>query len=507
MSDESIFARLFSSLFSSNDPEAKKKKRLRSIAKDLSKSKYHFYKNEEVMPSMAKFFYEVYKATASAQAFFNSVENPNTFKYMVVNHALTDKQHEISEELSKEAITAKAANVSMEQLQSEIKEKLSQFLGAFDAERITKIEATYKKLMAFKNFCTYDFYFMLKKFDSTLREREFNSIPKFEKINAEYIAEDLKDFISIASPVTEISDWTDMMKMFKEVKGQEPVNPAIWNKIVVKLRSIISTRTFDMMLKLMTKNPDYIVEYEVKEEPIVDSYLEKIRQEAENTLSQLVVAQKNSKIGTLLNQIFGTTDVVRLHYYTEQASAPYERKSLGKFLYAGPLNYYKAFLLDYVKKDLREFSDLLLIRGTWSSNTLSTPMSNAYNALLESSDAVTRFDERISEEGDIGLKLKTILPRAERDKEARNIINTILNDLNNEAKTFCIDATRNLVAIAKIIKPVMEDYAKPKGELIINWKELDKFADHPIKQLGTDVYKHIYLFVTLMQNCFASKAD
>ena len=37
-----FFTKLFSSLFSSNDPEANKKKKLKAIAKDLSKTKYHF---------------------------------------------------------------------------------------------------------------------------------------------------------------------------------------------------------------------------------------------------------------------------------------------------------------------------------------------------------------------------------------------------------------------------------------------------------------------------------
>ena len=503
--EENFFTKLFSSLFSSNDPEAKKKKKLKSIAKDLSKSKYHFYKNEEVLPSLPKLFYEIYKAVAPAQAMFNAVENPNTFKYMVVNYSLTEEQHSFSENLSKEAIETRAQSVPVEQLTEQVKNELSKFLGSFDSERINAIEATYRKVMAFKAFCTFDFYFLLKKFDSTLREKDFNTIPRFDKINAEYITEDLKDFVCVASPVTSIADWSDMMKLFKDSKGQEPINPGMWGKIVTRLRSILSARTFDMMLKLMTKNPDFFLDFEQKDEPIVDAYLEKIRKETESTLSNLVQAQKTSKIDSLLNQIFGTTEVVRLRYYTDAASAPYEKRNLGKFLYAGPLNYYKAFLLDYIKKDLREFADLILIRGTWTSNSLSAPMSNAYNSLLESVELITTFDDKIAEEGEIGIKLKTHLPRAERDREARNIINTIMKDLNEQAKVFCIDATRNLVTIAKTIKSVMEDYAKPKGEMILNWKELDKFAEHPIKQLGVDVYKHIYLFVTLMQNCFGTK--
>lgn len=500
-----FFTKLFSSLFSSNDPEANKKKKLKAIAKDLSKTKYHFYKNDEVLPNMAKLFYEIYKAIAPSKALFNSIENPNALKYMVVNNALSDEQHQIADSLSKESILAKAQTISVEQISAATKEELKKFLSAFDSDKITSIELTYKKLLIYKSFCTYDFFFMLKKFDSSLKENEFTYIPKFEKINAEYLVEDLKDFMCVVKPVVEYSDWSDMMKMFKTTRGSEPINPAVWNKIVAKLESIVSSLTFDYMLKLMSKDPDYFTDYEIKDEPIVDAYLDKIRQEAESTLAQLAAAQKSSQIDNYLNQIFGTTDVVRLRNYTEQASAPFERKSLGKYLYAGPINYYKAFLLDYIKKDLREFADLVLIRGTWSSQTLSTPMSNAYNALLESTEIINKFDDKMAEDGEIGIKLKTHMPRAERDRDARGIIATLLNDCNEEAKNICLDATRNLVTIAKVLKPLIEDYAKPKGVLIINWKELDKFSDHPIKQLGTDVYKHIYLFVTLMQNCFTQK--
>ena len=47
----------------------------------------------------------------------------------------------------------------------------------------------------------------------------------------------------------------------------------------------------------------------------------------------------------------------------------------------------------------------------------------------------------------------------------------------------------------------MEDYAKPKGELIINWKELEHFADWPIKQKGIEIYKQIHALITLIK-CF-----
>ena len=38
-----------------------------------------------------------------------------------------------------------------------------------------------------------------------------------------------------------------------------------------------------------------------------------------------------------------------------------------------------------------------------------------------------------------------------------------------------------------------------------NWKELERFAETPIKELGVGVYKKIYLIVQLMQGILGSQ--
>lgn len=501
---QSFFAKLFSSLFKSDDPDAEKKRRIKQISKALSKARFHFYKNDEVLPSFAKLLYDIYKAVFPAKAMFMAQENANRLKMMAINYSLNEKEHEVIESLMEENIKAAAQGTPVEKVDAEVRQNIDMFLQIFNGEKIARIEALYRKLMIFKSFCSFDFYFTLKKFDSSLREGEFTTTPKFEKINAEYIGEDLKDFIAVAWLLPEREDWTDMMKFFKETKGNEPVSAGIWTKICNKINSIRLSRVFEMMIQVITKDPNYMPDFSYNEQPIVDAFIDKTRNDAEKTLNSLALAQQNNKIDGLLEQIFGTTAVERLSNYTATNSAIYERKGLGSFDYVQPLNYYKAFLLDFVKKDVREFSDLVLVRGTWSTQALSAPMSNAYHALIESSDAVLAFDAKIAEDADVGSRIKTHMPRAERDKEAKNIIGTLIGDLNDEAKAMCVDGTKNLITIAKTTKTLLEDYAKPKGEVIINWKELDKFADHPVKELGVGVYKHIYLFAQLMQSCLGS---
>ena len=53
--------------------------------------------------------------------------------------------------------------------------------------------------------------------------------------------------------------------------------------------------------------------------------------------------------------------------------------------------------------------------------------------------------------------------------------------------------------MGKIIKTLIEDYGKPKAQIIGNWKELDKYSEVPLKDVNMDLYKKIYLFSTLIK--------
>lgn len=506
-SSDSIFSRLFGSLFRNNDPEAEKRRQLKAIAKVFSKQRFKFYKpgSDQALPAFGKFFFDIYKAVSPSQIMFNNTPNPNYYKTLAVDGSLSETQKKLIEELSEEAIQTKSSSIPFDQLKAKVKADIDAFTGEFDQQKIMDIDAAYTMLMSYKAFCSFDYYFILRKFDSTLRENDLSKTPKFNTIDASYIADDLKDFLSIIWSMPLDGDWNKMLSLFKATKGTEPIKPAHWAKIINRLSQLKTARTLDMIIQMTTKNPSYMVQSEEKHEQIVEAYIDKIKQQASTTIQKLENEQKNSKIDSLVTQIFATSVVNSMKYYTENASAIFTKKNLGGYTYAKPLNYLKAFLIEFVKKDVREYSDLVLIRGKWSTAQLSSQMSDSYNTLLELSEKIVAFDAKLNEEkGEYGSKLKTLLPRADRDKEAANIIKTTLRDCNDIAKEFVVRCTNSLISFAKNTKALIEDYQKPRPELIINWKELDRFAEHPIKDLSVEVYKKIYLVVNLMQNLVGS---
>lgn len=490
------------SLFGGGDPEADKKRLLRNIAKNLSHSKFKFYKpnGDQVLPLFGKFIWELYRSIGPCQMLFQNQENPNYFKHIVINYSLSEEQKALEESLQEDSIKNEASKMKFPELKQKVKEELDTFIGGFTDEKVIKTDSMYTVLMAFRSFCTFDFFFMLKKFDSSLREGDFNSTPRFESIDASYLIDDIKDFASIIESMPFDSDWNSMLAMFKEVRGTEPIKANQWAKTVQRLENLRRSRVLDMMIQLITKDPTYQTNGETRSEQIVDPFIDKIRNEATNTVARIESEQKNSKVDGILMQIFNTTNITVLKNYTEGGGSPFAKKDLGDFEHARALNYLKAFLVEYVKRDVREYADLVLIRGQWATTPLSQQMSDAYNVILQVSDAITNFDDKMAVDGEVGIKLKTHLPSTERSKEAANIIRTLIGDANDEAKGYIVTCTKNIIIFARNVKALIDDYPKKNPEMIINWKELDRFAEHPINELAVEVYKKMYLISTLMQN-------
>lgn len=497
-----FFQNLFSSLFGSNDPNAEKKKKLKAINKRLSKSKFNkYYKHtgNEATPLLAKLFFDLYKAISPAQVMFESINNPNILKKIVISSALTEEQKQIEESISEDNIIKLSKEIPLDRLKEQVDAKISHFNDNFTADKISTVDLLYKQLIAFRDFCTYDFYFLLKKFDKGMQERNFAITPRFEKINAEYISDDLKDFISVAWTIPFNTDWTALINLLRNFKGVEPVTLNLWKKIIAKLQAIKQSEAFEMIIQLASEDPFFTPNIQLQTFNIVEPYLDSLRNDSYNIIQKLQSQELQSKTSSILEQLFGNAPVVQLKYYTESKSQALKAKSLPYFNYCNALGYLKAFLIEIVKKDLRNYYDLVIVRGKWDSPTLCSPFSNAYHSLLAVADQITKFDEEIAEDKPIGMKIKNLMTKADRDNGARNIITRIVGDVNETANDYILDSLRNIVTIGKSIKNLIEDEGKQKPEIVSNWRELEHYSDTPLREFSVSLYKKIYLFTTLIQ--------
>lgn len=497
-----FFQNLFASIFNSSSPDADKKRKLKNIAKAFSKTKYHvLYKPNslEVLPAFPKMMYDFYKATSQAQIYFRNIPNPNQHKQRLITYSLSENQVGLLEHFDEQKIIEMSKQISIGKVKAQIEKELQQFRAEFEGERQNRVENLYKAFCLFRDFCNFDYYVFLRKFNAAFKEFSFEGNPNFEKITGDYILDDLKDFIDVAFPLTDDSImWGALFEYFQKTTGKELVSQNNWKKIIARIRTIQASRVFEMIIQMISQDPAYMIEYNSHLDSLIDPYLDELQNDTLGLLNRISDQQKESKANNICMQIFGTASPQALTYYVPSFNETMIKKNLDQIIYAEPLNFLKAFLVEYLKRDVRNFYDVVVIRGQWDSS-LSAPMSNAYQELLGISDQITVFDENFSEDGALGMKIKTLLPKTGHDSGAINIINRVVGDANDAAKGFIITAAQDLVTIGKTLKQLIEDYSLSKPVLVQNWKELEKYIEMPMKEFSVGIYKKIYLFVQLIQ--------
>jgi hypothetical protein len=494
---------LFSLFAGSADPGAVKKRQLKELAKNLRSNKYSkFYriKTGQADPSLAKFFWDMYKVVATAHVLMQNALKSVQLKQIVIDAFLEKPALDIRARLSPEAIEQRAQTGAPEALAKQLRREAAELAAAFDNNRIAAIDGCYNLIITFTHFVSFDFFFLLKKFDPKMADRNFSKVPAFEALPGDAVTEDLKDFLELVQGIDPDQNWKTVLKVLKTYKNDvDVVSPDQWGKLLLQLRDLRRSLILEMMIRHIDKNPGWASKSKISNEHIAEPYLESLRTGIEETIETIANSKRNAQIRDLAMAVFDRADINRLKFYTEKGSEIYVKKGFDGFLYAQGMNYLKAFILDYFKKDIRELCDLLLIRGQWISAPLSQPLSDGFHNIMALSEELIAFDEALADNGGTGGRLKLALVKADRDKGQAKYVRLILKSLNEEAQATLVKGAKNLIVLGQNFKKVLEDGKKTPRELITNWKELEASSDAPLIPRITEAYKKIYYLVQLLQ--------
>ena len=497
-----IFSWIVGLFMGSADMEREKKRLLKQLGKDLNKLRFKFYrpKGEMALPPLAKFFFEIYKVTASASELLAGADQSDALKEITIDYHLTDAQKQLRESFTEASIRQKAQTLEPKFLVSSLKEDLVTFISSFDSTAVKKINGTYNNILKLFHFVRYDYYFTLKKYDSTLSEGTITGSPKFETINGEYIVDDLKDFLEVALPIDKDISWDQVFDILTTYKGVDVINRQAWPKTLQMLKNIVHAEILNLIIQHLSKDPYWKPQVQNQSAHIVEGYLNKLKQQTEAVVQKIASEKRDAKVEKIVQMVFGGTVPPRIKNYTDRASMTFSRKIGLTYTHTLPLNYLKSFMLDFFKKEIRELQDLLLVRGKWTSNVLSQQLSDHYYAILTLSDKVLAFDDGLGDEGDVGSRLKRAMGRVvERDESSAKPVRAMIQDINSQAQKLVNDSANALISFGKGLKSLTEDIERKDNELIINWKELSSISEVPLKQRMAEDYKRIYYLIQLLQ--------
>jgi hypothetical protein len=489
-------------LFAGDDPEKQKQRLLREMAGYLKKSHPRYYNPSQRLaePAFARFFYEIYRAFSSAQVLLKGAETSVALRTALVDMSLGPAEKALKERLTEASIDERARKGGdPAAITAEVSRDLRALREKFDPVATKEIDALYNRLLVLLDLIGFDVYFLLRKFDAGLPERDLAYKPRFEAVNGEHVEEELQDFLEIMPCVDPDADWDRILDILKEHRGVEVVPREAMKRALRLIRDAQRTGILLMIARHLEGDPDWKPMTRAHREHIVAPYFDKLRAEAELTARKVAQSRTNEKVDSLAKEVFGATAPARLANYSEKANEAFTQKMLGGFLHVTALAYLRTFLADYLHKSVREVVDILLIKGKWVNNVPSQQMSEAFHQLLKVFEDIARFDGELAEDGDTGRSMRTIAIRAERDRRALTDMRALLQRINEQAHGMIGGALTHLVSLAKALKLAYEDAAKPVPQLMANWRELRAGTDRDVRGLIAAVYRKIYSFVQLLQ--------
>ena len=496
-----FIAGLFSGLLGGSDSEREKKRQLKDIRKELKK-RGRFYKvnGDLAQPGLAKWFYEIYKVVGPADILLERYGSSDLLKTVIIESFLPEPVREGVSKLHPDVIKQRAEEIKdVKILAEQVKEELIKLYSALDAGTVKRINRLYNDLHCLQALARYDYHFLLRKFDSMLPDRDFTYNPRFEAINGQYLKENLMEFLDVYYALDGEGEWELLFDVLKSYREIDLVSTGAWKKLLAGRREMLKSRTIDLIIRHLAEDPGWAAIPENTNYEIVENYFSRIKTGADLTIQEVLRDRRKKQIESLLMKLFGTTTVVRTQYYTERENLTFHKKMLPGYTYVEPLNYLKAFFLDFYKSKVRILVDLLLIQGKWATKLSSQQFSEAYHQLLSLSDRLTGFDTSLADDGPTGSKVKRLLRQSTRDKSALTSLKAALQEINGEARKIINESAQNLIVLGKNIKQLLDEYKAENQEIIINWKEIASWAETPLEEQMTDVYSRIYYLIQLMQ--------
>ena len=434
---EKTLGKLISFFLRSEDPQKQKKRQLREIAKKLKRMKQKLYDpgNGTALPGLGKLMHIHYKLFGPAQHLVQRAQSSKVIKEIVIETGMSKEQRALRKNLEEASISERLSSTSAQALIDAIKDEIASLQAAFSSDKIKEIDKTYNQLAAFMDLIHFDYFFLLKKFDSKMMENRYDYNPSFEPINGEYFVEDLKEFDDILLGIDEQTDWNRILEILKDYRDTEIISVQNWSKAFRKLINLKRSRVFELIIKHAGKNPSYKPSPSVHNEKIVDQYLNNLKARTEIIMQKIIRERRGKKIEQLADTLFSTVDVSRLKNYSNATDITLKKQILDGLIHVTPLNYVKAFFSDYFQTEILNLVNHLLIKGKWANPKNTQPLSDTLNKLSQIEDKITEFDNSLAEDEDLGRKLKNLCYGADKDTKMIPKVKALLTSINETAYT------------------------------------------------------------------------
>ncbi len=480
-----------------------KQRKLKDINSRVLRHKFKFYnyKKDQVNPQFGAYIYDIYRISQNFSNSFNIKVRSASIKEFIINEISSKEQLKFFEELSEEKIRTmllKSDNLKMSI--DKLKNILQNYVKSFDIEEIKMINTTYNQISDFSNLINFDWYFLIHKFDSNIQEGSFNYKPNFETLDAKYVIDELIPLVDYLYTIDFNKDFNHVIR-YIQVSNEDQTLVQLFKKLLQLFRNMKRDDLILDIIKLIQKDPYFEYKKFPSDSRIIQDSISILQQTVQQTVQDCIKEIEKDKINKLLMEIFRTSIIVRLKYYTQTTNDQIQKAGMKGFTYIDPLNYLKAFLLDFCKSDLKKRIDHLIIKGEWQSAALSSDYSSSLEAINKLSDDVIEFDNKCSEDERIGKEIKKLIHASKHDIKAKQLLKQVIYTTDNDGQKLLFESIKLLTILLGKLKLLYDDYKQKAPKMIINFHKIKwDFGSSDFNEDFPAVLKKISNFIILIKN-------
>ncbi|ACH93301.1 uncharacterized conserved protein [Borrelia duttonii Ly] len=461
-------------------PEQVKQRRLKEVKKSLSKSSNFFSVSKiQALPQFAKFIYNLYKVFFPLKLFVQRYRNSNEIIHFVVEKYLNSTQKQALEHIYSFSAN-EIVNFTSDMLKN-LDTNLNYLLKSITQEQVRLIDETCGALDIFFDLASYQYYILIKHFDSLFPEDDFIYKPRFSAVSCGVILDDIKDYLECIYSIKDISIWRNLYDILLKIYGDEdnfPMKPNVWLKMVTSIIEINKNKEILYLVRYVSGDPNYLPISGLKKTK-AKAFFNYLSKHVSNEMLKAEILQKNSKSKILAEKLFPGVTLLTLDNYNEHMNMKITSKITNTtgYVYADILGYLKTHAVNLVKKDLNDIVNILIIKGQWKDMEISRDVSNDIHDLVNIYSNLIDFDNSLGEQGNYGNRINALLHRVYvgGDKSSEKLLLNIIVDVNKKALILLNDYYSKIYSLKQLLSGCLEDYFKPSSEkeLIYNWKELD----------------------------------
>ena len=187
--DASFIDKLLEFFTGKNNEERLKEKQLKSIAHNLSQnSKFFNVRKMVIQPTFSSLVYSVFRNSQQIAKYFDLKNRRSSIKDFLIDSMLDKKAKDLKDELESDKIIdyvrtsqdpAKAIAV--------VQKRLKLFISYFDNKRAAEINHTYNQICNLSSLICYEWYFFIRKFDSSISESNLTYSQSFSALEGKYV--------------------------------------------------------------------------------------------------------------------------------------------------------------------------------------------------------------------------------------------------------------------------------------------------------------------------------